>query len=112
LVVRPPPVDRLEGAVDGGPYEVQWRAWRRPVPVRSNSVGDVVAVPDVALQWQGWPHRADSDGEDRSRQPDVTVQSCVVIEKSIHPPFEGSTGPSSRARRVSRTKGGGKVSRG
>jgi hypothetical protein len=33
----------------GGPYAVQWRAWRRPVPVRSNSIGDVVAVPGVAL---------------------------------------------------------------
>jgi hypothetical protein len=49
LAVRPPPVGRLEGAINGGPYEVQWRAWRRPVPVHSNSVGDVVAVPGVAL---------------------------------------------------------------
>jgi hypothetical protein len=61
------------GCRQRGPYEVQWRAWRRPVPVRFNSVGDVVAVPDVALQWRGWPHRVDSDGEDRSRWPDVTV---------------------------------------
>jgi hypothetical protein len=22
----------LEGAVDGDPYGVQWRAWRRPIP--------------------------------------------------------------------------------
>jgi hypothetical protein len=43
-----------------GPYAAQWRAWRRPVPVRSNSVGYVVVVPGVALQWQGWPHRADT----------------------------------------------------
>jgi hypothetical protein len=98
LVVRPPPIGRLEGAVGGGPYEVQWRAWRRLVPVRSNNVGDVVAVPGLALQWRGWPHRADSYGEDRSRWPDVTVQSCVVIEKAFapirgfrRPPFEGST---------------------
>jgi hypothetical protein len=87
---------RLEGAVNGGSYEVQWRAWRRPVPVHSNSVGDVVAVPGVALQWRGWPHRADSDGEDRSHRPDITVRSCVVIEKVFapirgfcRPPFEG-----------------------
>jgi hypothetical protein len=73
LVVRPPPVGRLEGAVNGGPYEVQWRAWQCPVPVRFNSVGNVVAVPGVALQWWGWPHRANSDGEDCSRWPDVTV---------------------------------------
>jgi hypothetical protein len=31
-------VDRVspggpEGAVDGGPYGVQWQAWRRPIPV-------------------------------------------------------------------------------
>jgi hypothetical protein len=70
LAVRPPPVGRLEGAVNGGPYEVQWRVWRRPVPVH---FGDVVAVPGVALQWRGWLHRADSDGEDRSRRPDVTA---------------------------------------
>jgi hypothetical protein len=63
----------LEGTVDGRPYEAQWRVWRRPVPVRLNSVRDVVAVPGVALQWRGWPHRADSDGEDLSRQPDVTM---------------------------------------
>jgi hypothetical protein len=66
-------VGQLEGAINGGPYEVQWWARRRPVPVRSNSVGDVVAVPGVALQWRGWPRGADSDGEDRSRRPDVTV---------------------------------------
>jgi hypothetical protein len=98
LAVRPPSVGRLEGAVNGGPYEVQWRARRRPVPVRSNSVGDVVAVSGVAPQWGGWPHRADSDGEDRSRRPDVTMYACVVIEKAFasirgfcRPPFEGST---------------------
>jgi hypothetical protein len=97
LVVRPPPVGRLEGVVNGGPYEVQWRAWRRPVPVRFDSVGDVVAVLGVVLQWRGWPQRADSDGEDCSRRPDVTVRSCVVIEKAFapirgfyRPPFEGS----------------------
>jgi hypothetical protein len=73
LAVRPSPAGWLEGAVNGGPYEAQWQAWRRPVPVRPNSVGDVVAVPGVALQWRGWPHGADSDGEDRSHRPDVTA---------------------------------------
>jgi hypothetical protein len=73
LAVRPPPAGRLEGAVNGRPYEAQWRAWRRPVLARFNSVGDVVTVTGVALQWRGWSHRADSDGEDRSRWPDVTV---------------------------------------
>jgi hypothetical protein len=56
-----------------GPYEVQWWAWRRHVPVRFNSIGDVVVVPGAALQWRGWPHKADSDEEDCSRWPDVTV---------------------------------------
>jgi hypothetical protein len=73
LAVRLLPADRLEGAVDRGPYEAQCQAWRRPVPVRPNSVGGVVAVPSMALQWRGWPQRADSDGEDCSRRPDVTA---------------------------------------
>jgi hypothetical protein len=53
-------------------------------PVRFNSVGDVVTVPGVALQWRGWTHRADSDGEDRSRRLDVTVVLCSH-KKGIHP---------------------------
>jgi hypothetical protein len=61
------------GCRQRGPYEVQCRARQRLVPVRSNSAGDVVIVPGVALQWRGWPHRADSDEEDHSRRPDVTV---------------------------------------
>jgi hypothetical protein len=85
LAARPLSVGRLEGGVDGGPYEVQWWVWRHHVPVRFNSVGDVVALPGVALQWRGWPHWADSDGEGCSRRPDVTVQSCVVIEKALAP---------------------------
>jgi hypothetical protein len=32
-------------------------------PLVLNSAGVVVAVPDVALQGQGWPHRTDSDGD-------------------------------------------------
>jgi hypothetical protein len=57
----------------GGPYAAQWWSWRRPVLVHSNSIGDVITVPGVALQWRGWPHRVDSDREDRSYRPDVTV---------------------------------------
>jgi hypothetical protein len=77
--------------------------------VRSNSAGDVVIVPGVALQRRGWPHRADSNGDDRSRQPDVTAQSCVDTGKA----FEGSAAPPpSKARHVSRTEVGGTVSRG
>jgi hypothetical protein len=73
LTIQSSSADRLEGAVDGGPYEVQRRAWCRAVPVRSNSAGVVAAVRGVALQGQGWPHRVDSDVDDRSRRPDVTA---------------------------------------
>jgi hypothetical protein len=91
----------------GGPYAAQWRSWRHLVPAHSNSIGDVVTVPGVALQWRGWSHRVDNDGEDRSRRPDVTAYPCAVTEKA----FEGSAGPPSRARRVSRTRVGDTVSR-
>jgi hypothetical protein len=57
----------------GDPYAAQWRSWRRLVPAHSNSIGDVVTVPCVALQWRGWPQRVDNDGEDRSRWLDVTT---------------------------------------
>jgi hypothetical protein len=63
VVGRPAAVaGRFEGTVDGGSYVAQWWSWRRLVPAHSNSVGDVVTVPDVGLQWQGWPHRVDSNG--------------------------------------------------
>jgi hypothetical protein len=62
---------QFEGVANGGPYATHWRSWRRPVTVHSNSVEDVVTVPGVALRWRGWLHRVDSDGEDRSRRPDV-----------------------------------------
>jgi hypothetical protein len=61
--------------------------------VRSSSIGDVITVPDVALQWWGWPHRVDSDGKDRSRRPDITAWPYVVTKKvfegAVGPPFEG-----------------------
>jgi hypothetical protein len=105
-VVRPPPRAGSRVPSTWRPYAVQWRSWRRLVPVHSNSIGDVVTVPGVALQWRGWPHRVDSDGKDRSRRPDVTTWPCVVTEKA----FEGVAGPPSRVRRVSRTGVGGTVS--
>jgi hypothetical protein len=82
-------VGRFEGAVDGGPYGVQRRAWWRPAPVHSNSARVVAAVLGVALQGRGWPHRVDSDGDDRSSRPDVTAWPCVSTEKT----FEGAAGP-------------------
>jgi hypothetical protein len=55
---------------------------------------DVVTVPGVVQQWWGWPHRADSDGDDSSRWPDVTAWPCTVTEKAFKgaadPPFEDS----------------------
>jgi hypothetical protein len=57
-------------------------------------------------QWRGWPHRVDSDGDDRSRRPDVTAWPCVITEKT----FEGVVGAPSRARRDSRTVVGGTAS--
>jgi hypothetical protein len=80
---------RFEGTVDAGPYVAQWWSWRRLVPAHSNSVGDVVTVPGVALRWQGWPHRVDNDGDDRSSRPDVTVWPCAITGKV----FEGAAGP-------------------
>jgi hypothetical protein len=68
---------------------------------------DVVTVPGMVRQWQGWPHRVDSGGKDRSRRPDVTAWPCIVTEKA----FEGAAGPPLRAQRVSRTGVGGTVSR-
>jgi hypothetical protein len=100
------PISRVQ--LTGGPYAVQWQSWRRLVPVHSNNIGDVVTTLGVALQWRGWSHRVDSDGDDRSRHPDFTAWPCVITEKT----FEGAAGPPSRARRVSRTRVGGVVSRG
>jgi hypothetical protein len=46
-------------------------------------------VSGVVQQWRGWLHRVDSDGDDRSRRPDVTAWPCVSTEKT----FEGAAGP-------------------
>jgi hypothetical protein len=51
------------GAVDGGPYGVQWQAWRRPVPASPHSARVVVAVRGTVLQGRGWVHRTDSGGD-------------------------------------------------
>jgi hypothetical protein len=67
---------------------------------------DVVTVLGVVRQWRGWPHRFDSNGDDRSRWTDVTAWPCIVTGKA----FEGAAGPPSRARRVSCTGVGGTVS--
>jgi hypothetical protein len=54
----------LEGAADGRSEEAQQRAWRRLVVLGSHSAGDGAAVPGMAVQRRGWPHRAEVGGGD------------------------------------------------
>jgi hypothetical protein len=54
LAVWPLSASRLEGAIHKGLYEVQWQAWRRPAPVRPNSVG-------MSSQYPAW-RCSDGDG--------------------------------------------------
>jgi hypothetical protein len=100
-------VGRFEGAVDGGPVRGTMAVMATSCPHALQQYRDVVTVPGVVRQWRGWPQRVDSDGDDRSRRPDVMAWPCVIIEKA----FEGAADPPSRARRVSRTGVGGIVSR-
>jgi hypothetical protein len=100
-------VGRFEGAVDGGTVRGTVAVMATSCPCALQQHRDVVTVPDVVRQWWGWPHRVDSDGDDRSRRPDVTAWPCVITEKA----FEAVAGPPSRARRASRTGVGGTASR-
>jgi hypothetical protein len=100
-------VGRFEGAINGGVVRDTVAVVATSCLCALQQHRGVVTVLGVARQWWGWPHRVDSDGEDRSRRPDVTAWPCIVTEKA----FEGATGPPSRARRVSRTGVGGTVSR-
>jgi hypothetical protein len=76
-------------------------------PRTSQRRWDVATASGVVRQWRGWPHRADSDGDDRSYRPDVMVWPCISTQKI----FEGATGPPSRVWRVSHTGAGGTVPR-
>jgi hypothetical protein len=100
-------VGRIEGVVDGGPVRGTVAIMATSCPHVPQQRWDVVTVPGVVRQWRGWSHRVDSDGDDRSRRPDITAWSSVSTEKT----FEGAAGPPSRVRRVSRTGVGGTVSR-
>jgi hypothetical protein len=100
-------VGRFEGAVNGGSVRGTVAVAATSCPRALQQHRDVATVLDVVLQWRGWPHRVDSNGEDRSRRPDVMVWPCIVTEKV----FEGAAGPPSRARHVSHTGVGGIVSR-
>jgi hypothetical protein len=99
---------RFEGVVNGGPVRGTVADMVTSCPRAPQQHRDVVTVLGVARQWRGWPHRVDSDGEDRSRRPDVTAWPCIVMEKA----FKGVASPPSRARRVSRTRVDDTVSRG
>jgi hypothetical protein len=98
---------RFEGAVNGASVCGTVAVMATSCPHAPQQHRDVVTVPGVVQQWRGWPHRAESDGDDRSRRSDVTARPCVITEKT----FEGAAGPPSRARRVSRTGVGGTTSR-
>jgi hypothetical protein len=64
---------QFEGAVNGG-GRTRHSGDRGDVlsPCTPTATG-MSTVLGVALQWRGWPHRVDSDGEDRSRWPDDTA---------------------------------------
>jgi hypothetical protein len=82
-------VGRFEGAVDGGPVRGAVAVVTTSCPRVLQQRRDVVTVPGVVQQWWGWPHRVDSDGDDRSRRPDVTTWPCVSTKNT----FEGYAGP-------------------
>jgi hypothetical protein len=46
-----------------------------------NSAGVVVAVPGVALQGRGWPHRTDSDGDGAPAGPTSWFDPAESQEK-------------------------------
>jgi hypothetical protein len=97
----------LVGAVDSGPYRVQWQAWRRPVPASPHSARVVVAVRGVALQGQGWLHRTNSDGDGAP----AGLSSWFDPAEQRREGSRARPAPPLRARCVSRTKVGGTVSR-
>jgi hypothetical protein len=58
-----------------------------------NSTGVVVAVPGVALQGRGWPHRTDSDGDGAPAGLTSRFDPAKSREKGsrVQPsPFEGA----------------------
>jgi hypothetical protein len=82
-------VGRFEGAVDEGPVRGTVAVMATSCPRALQQHQDVVTVPGVVRQWQGWPHRVDSDEDDQSHRPNVTAWPCVITEKAL----EGAAGP-------------------
>jgi hypothetical protein len=66
-------VGRFEGVVDGGPVRGTVAVVATSCPRAPQQRRDVITVSGVVQQWWGWSHRVDSDGDYRSRRPDVTA---------------------------------------
>jgi hypothetical protein len=75
LLVWSSSVCQLEGWADGGLEDAQRRAWWCPVVLGSHSARDDAVAPGMVAQWQGWPHKAGSDGGDALRWSDVREQA-------------------------------------
>jgi hypothetical protein len=110
-LVRPPPAGRLEGAVDGRPYEAQWLAWRCPVAACSTTSGMVV-------QWPGW-RRSDGDGCTGPMATEVTAPTGLTSRRrpmgarsSCASSLRGFRRPFLRVRCAGHAGVGGTVSRG
>jgi hypothetical protein len=58
---------QLEGAVDGKSVRGTVAVVAMSCPRTFQQRWDVATAPGVVRQWRGWQHRADSDGDDRSR---------------------------------------------
>jgi hypothetical protein len=82
-------VGRFEGAINGGSVRGTVAVAATAHPRVPQQRRDVITVPGVVQQWRGWSQKVDSDGDDRSRQPDVMAWPCVSTEKT----FEGAATP-------------------
>jgi hypothetical protein len=69
-----------------------YSSWRGGVssPHASTASGMVTQWPGWRRGRRGWSHRADGDGGDRSRRPDVTALSLHRCGVVVRLPFEGS----------------------
>jgi hypothetical protein len=64
---------RFEGAVNGVPHEAQWQTWRCPVSGAPTASRMLSQCPVWRCSGGDGHTVVDSDGEDHSRRPDVTV---------------------------------------
>jgi hypothetical protein len=81
-------VHQFQGPVDEGSRAVQRPTWRRPVSSGLHSVGNGSAVPGMATQHRGWPHRAGGDKGDASwRHPGWTLNWWSYAFRERHCPL-------------------------